>query len=87
MTDAQRLIGKWEGISTLEFYSNGDFRDQALLVTWNGKWKILEGNRLELKYDSSLAPDVTWDYSFSGDKLTLTFPAGLKGSNEYKRIK
>ena len=87
LTDSQRIQGKWKGsMDSLEFLSNGEYRAHAVLATHNGKWQILEGNRLKITMDARLLPDSEWRYEIMGDKLTLTDMRGnLK--LEYQREK
>jgi len=84
-TDSQRILGKWtSSIDSIEFFSNGDFRDYAILATHSGKWTILEGNRVQWKMDSAFLPDSEWKYAIDGEKLTLSTLDG-GASIEYKR--
>ncbi len=89
LADSQRILGKWEGKGTfdsLEFFSNGDLRIYAALVTHKGKWQILPGQRLQMETDGLLwgKNKMEWNYEFSGNRLLLK---GLNGSLslEYER--
>jgi hypothetical protein len=73
VTDEQRIQGKWKGSpSSLEFFSDGKFKEYAALATHDGKWQMLDGKRLKLIMDSQWMPDSEWRYEIDGDKLTLT---------------
>jgi hypothetical protein len=87
VTDSQRICGKWKGsLDAIEFFSNGDYRAYAVLATHNGKWQILEGNRLKITMDSRWLPDGELRYEFAGDKLILTDMGG-NVKLEYQREK
>ena len=39
VTDSERIVGRWDGsLDSIEFFSNGDFHQYALLMTQKGKW-------------------------------------------------
>jgi hypothetical protein len=83
VTDEQRIVGTWKGPWTLSLYSNGDARFSGLFSNNRGKWKILPGKRLEVRWDDAIIePLQEWKYDINGDTLTL---AGTDLKYELKR--
>jgi len=76
LTDSQLIVGPWEnasGMETLEFYSNGDFEDRAVLGSTRGTWKMPGDQRLQMEMPGIFYGKINgeWKYELSGDKLTL----------------
>src|SRR5689334_8106786 len=72
---------KWkqqDGSLTLEFCSDGTLREERLLDTGKGTYKLLPNRRMELKIEGGLwgHNEVTVRYEISGDELVLTPDAG-----------
>jgi hypothetical protein len=81
LTDSQLIVGTWEntsGMETLEFYSNGDFEDRALLGSTRGTWKMPGDQRLQMEMPGIFYGKINgeWKYELNGDKLTLTSSNG-----------
>ena len=76
VSDKSKITGNWKaayGATKWEFYSNGDARFHGVLSNNRGHWKILTGNRIEIRWDDALVePIQEFKYSFIGKKLVLT---------------
>ncbi|SRR5581483_7134607 len=75
MSDENKMAGKWNGPmgQRWEFYSNGDARFHGTFSNNRGKWKILTGQRLEIRWeDAIIEPLQEFKYSFKGKNLILT---------------
>lgn len=78
-----RIIGQWESTAAashkIEFFADGTFRETALLVTNNGTYTLLDGNRIKMEAEGLLwvANTTIFRYLIEGDTLTLTIDEGL----------
>lgn len=90
---APSIVGKWELDGTpsnkMEFFPDGTLRETALLNTSNGKYTLLDGNRMKMEIDGILwgTNVTTFKYSIEGDKLTMTGEEGLSVTLNWRRSK
>jgi hypothetical protein len=92
VTDVPLILGKWrqvDGSLTLEFFADGTLREERLLNTGKGTYKLLPGQRLELEIEGVLwgKNRVTARYTVSGDELLLTPEGGVGIALRYKRVR
>jgi len=83
-TDAQRLLGKWvrdDSSFTLEFLEKGKLREERLLKTVEGSYKLLPQGRVEMHTKGVLwgASKQTLRYELTRDCLIL-IPEHGRGS-------
>jgi hypothetical protein len=72
LSDAERIIGKWDNYHSIEFLSNGEYREYAPEKTYTGKWRMLSDHRIEVKTDGLfLGTNEELTYEFSGERLVL----------------
>ncbi len=90
---APSIVGRWQSdansSNTIEFFSDGTLREVALLKSSNGKYVLLDGDRMKLEIDGILwGTNVnTFKYSISGDKLTMTTEGGIGITLNWTRVK
>jgi hypothetical protein len=91
LTDSHRILGKWkqqDGSLTLEFFPNNTLREERLLNTGKGTYKMLPNRRMELKIEGVLwgKNEATVRYDISGDELVLTPDAGTGLALRYRKV-
>lgn len=92
MTDAQLILGKWkqvDGPGTDEFFADGTIREERLLGTANGTYKLLPSRRMEIKIDGIFWGQIegTERYEIRDDELELSTDAGTGVAIRLRRVK
>jgi hypothetical protein len=92
VTDQQRLLGKWkqqDGVLSLEFFSDGTLKEERLLNTGKGTYKLLPNRRMDLKIEGALwgTNEATVRYDVNGDELVLTPDSGSGLALRYRKVK
>ena len=89
--DSQRILGKWElqgTSSTLEFFSDGTLREERLLNTGKGTYKLRPNHRIELDVEGVLwgRNQADFRYEISGEELLLTTDAGVGITLRFRKV-
>lgn len=87
------IVGQWRSDAnssdTVEFFPDGTMREMALLKNTNGKYVLLDDDRVKTETDGLLwgTNVATWTYSIKGDKLTMTTEGGVGITLNWTRVK
>lgn len=73
---------------TLEFFPNGILREERLLNSGKGSYRLLSGQLIKMEIEGVLwgTNEATFRYNLSGDELLLTPDSGSGIALRYKRV-
>ena len=86
------IVGTWQSdansANTIEFFPDGTLRETALLKTSNGKYVLLDGNRVKMEIDGVLwgTNVIVWKYVVDGNKLTMSTEGGVAMTLNWTRV-
>jgi hypothetical protein len=93
LTDAQRIVGKWQeegkiGCS-MEFLADGRCQELSPLKNTKGTYTLQSGQRIDMKLEGWFYGhnQITWRYELTSDTLVLSQEGGAGMVARYRRVR